>query len=502
MQTLAFLWFELQAARRRLRETFAEDQVPAAGANSSTDAPSSVGPLEQEINEWAEWNQDGAQRDKTLLKVIMKKPKRTQSIAPYTLDAGSRFDPEGAGFIFLIQTAVCLAISAVVPRVGSSLFDKFPPATQAGPETNVSIIQREKAGAVQTIAQGMVSVVHPEKSGASTLQLPGQLSAYTDAPIYAQTSGYLKTWFFDIGAKVKANDILGEIDTPEVDQALAQAKAQLQVDQSALQLAQVTYRRYQLLFNQKVLDAQTRDNADDTYREDQARVAADRANIDRLNALEGFKLLRAPFDGIVTARDIDVGAYVANGSGDELFRVARTSPLRIYVNVPQVDAQLIKIGMEADLSLPQFPNRTFRAHVTNTAEVVDPSSRSLLTQLQIPNESGELLPGAYSEITFKFTDDSRFLTIPENSLLFRREGPAVGVVHPDGKVELRNITINRDFGDKLEVSEGLSTSDQVILNPSDSLTDGMSVRITEPGSLQPSSTSGTTTAERTKTGGY
>jgi RND family efflux transporter MFP subunit len=389
--------------------------------------------------------------------------------------------------IFCIRTGVCLTIGVVLLRVGSVLFDNVPPAAQAAPGANVSIVQPEKAGAVQTVAQGMVSVVHPEKSGAITLQLPGQLSAYTDAPIYAQTSGYLKSWAFDIGAKVRANDILGEIDTPEVDQALAQAKARLQVDQATLKLAQVTYQRYQRLFVQLVLDAQTRDTAADTYREGQAKVAADEANIERLNALEAFKLLRAPFDGIVTARDTDVGAYVGNGSGHELFRVARTSPLRIYVNVPQRDAQLVRIGMEADLSLPQFPNRTFRAHVTNTAKVVDPSSRSLLTELQIPNNSGELLPGAYAEITFKFTDDSRFLTIPENTLLSRREGPAVGVVHPDGKVKLRKITINRDFGDKLEVSEGLSISDQVILNPSDNLTDGMSVRITEPSSLQASS---------------
>jgi RND family efflux transporter MFP subunit len=326
-----------------------------------------------------------------------------------------------------------------------------------------------------------VSVVHPKKSGTASLQLPGELWAYTDAPIYAQTSGYLTSWAFDIGAKVKLNDILGVIDTPEVDQALAQAKAQLKVDQSALQLAQVTYRRYQVLFEQLVLDAQTRDTAADTYHEDQAQVVADQANIDRLNALEAFKLLRAPFDGIVTARDVDIGAYVANGSGHEVFRVARTSPLRIYVNVPQSDAQLVKIGMDADLILPQFPNRTFRAHVTNTADADDPTSRSLQTELQIPNKSGELLPGAYAEVTFKFSDD-RFLTIPENTLLFRREGPAVGVVLPDGRVELRKITINRDFGNKLEVSEGLSISDQVILNPSDDLTGGVSVRITEPSS--------------------
>src|SRR5580692_8831373 len=324
-----------------------------------------------------------------------------------------------------------------------------------------------------------VSIVHPEPVGGVSLEEPGYTMAYTEAPIYAQTSGYLKKWYFDIGAKVHANDILAEIDTPEVDEELAQAKAQLQVAQSTAQLAEVTYKRYQTLFNQLVLDAQTRDTAADTYNEDQAAVTADQANIDRLNALEAFKLLRAPFDGIVTARAVDVGAYVANGSGNQLFRVARTSPLRIYVNVPQHDAQLVKIGMEADLTLPQFPERTFRAHVTNTAEVVDPTSRSLLTQLQIPNESGELLPGAYAEVILKFTD-GRFLTIPENTLLFRREGPAVGIVRPDGKVEVRNITINRDFGNQLEISEGLSISDQVILNPSDNLTDGAGVKITEP----------------------
>jgi RND family efflux transporter MFP subunit len=371
-------------------------------------------------------------------------------------------------------------LAAFVQQVRSSQLKNSSPNAPATPQASVHVYP-EKAGAGQTAVKETVSVVHPEKSEAAIVQLPGQLSAYTDAPIYAQTSGYLKSWSFDIGAKVKANDILGEIDTPEVDQALAQAKAQLKTDQSALQLADVTYRRYQLLFVQKVLDAQTRDTSADTDEEDQAKVAADQANIDRLNALEAFRLLRAPFDGIVTARDVDVGAYVANGSGNQLFRVARTSPLRIYVNVPQRDAQLVKIGMGGDLTLPQFPNRSFQAHVTNTADAVDPTSRSLLTQLQIPNDSGELLPGAYSEVTLKFTD-GRFLTIPENTLLFRREGPAVGIVHPNGKVELRNITINRDYGNKLEVSEGLSLSDQVILNPSDDLTDGASVRITEPGS--------------------
>jgi RND family efflux transporter MFP subunit len=326
-----------------------------------------------------------------------------------------------------------------------------------------------------------VSVVHPQKvSSTVLLDLPGQLQAYTDAPIFAQTSGYLKAWHFDIGAKVKANDILAEIDTPEVDQELAQAKAQYQVAQSALQLSQVTYHRNQDLFKQKVIAPQDLDTAADTYYENQATAAADEANIDRLNALEAFKLVRAPFDGIVTARDTDIGAYVAAGSGTELFRVARTSPLRIYVNVPQELAQLVNIGVEGDLTLPEFPGRTFAAHVTNTAGAVDPTSRSFLTELQIPNETGELLPGAYANVSLRLNGNRGLVTIPSNAWLFQREGATVGVVHPDGKVEIRKITIHLNLGDKLEISQGLSDSDQVIVNPSDGLANGMKVSVIEP----------------------
>jgi RND family efflux transporter MFP subunit len=333
------------------------------------------------------------------------------------------------------------------------------------------------AGEVQT-----VNVVHPEPVGGGSLEEPGYTMAYTEAPIYAQTSGYLIKWYFDIGAKVHANDILAEIDTPEVDEELAQAKAQLQVAQATAHLAQVTYQRDQTLFDQKVLDAQTRDTAADTYGEDQATVAVDEANIDQLNALEAFKLLRAPFDGIVTTRNVDVGTYVANGSGNQLFVVARISPLRLYTQIPQAYAPAVKIGMEADVTLPQMPGRIFQAHVTNTSGVIDPTSRSLQTELQIPNESGELLPGAYVQIAFKFTGKSPFLVLPENTLLFQREGPAVGVVTSDGKVEIRKITINRDFGNKLELTHGVSVSDQVILDPSDSLTNGTKARIVPPNS--------------------
>jgi RND family efflux transporter MFP subunit len=322
-----------------------------------------------------------------------------------------------------------------------------------------------------------VTVVHPAATTGGTIQLSGYTQAYTEAPIYAQTSGYLEKWNFDIGGRVHTNDVLGEIDTPEVDQQLAQAKAQIQVAQAAADLAKVTNQRDQTLFDEKVLDAETRDSAADMFAEDQATVVADQANLDRLNALEAFKVLRAPFDGVVTARNVDVGTYVANGSGNQLFVVDQISPLRIYVQVPQAYAQLVKIGMLADLTLPEFPGRTFQAHVTNTADVVDPASRSLLTELQIPNASGELLPGAYAQITLKFTGTSPYLTVPERTLIFRREGAAVGVVDANGKVEIRPITINQDLGTKLEVSRGLSTTDQIILDPSDSLANGMMVRI-------------------------
>ena len=323
-----------------------------------------------------------------------------------------------------------------------------------------------------------VSVVHPEKVSTTTsVELPGQTQAYTDAPIFAQTSGYLKAWYFDIGAKVKAGDVLAEIDTPEVDQELAQAQAQLKVAQAALDLAEVTYRRSQDLFNRRVIAAEDYDTADDTYRENQAIVMADQANISQLEALEAFKIVRAPFTGIVTARNTDIGDYIASGSGTQLFRMQQTSRLRVYVNVPQIFAQAVKIGTEGDLTLDEFPGRKFLGHVTNTARAIDPTSRTLMTELQVPNETGELFPGAYVLITLQVNDNAGILTIPSNAMLFRSEGATVGIVDAHGQVEIRKITINLNLGDKLEISQGLSGTDRVILNPSDSLENGMTVKI-------------------------
>ena len=209
-------------------------------------------------------------------------------------------------------------------------------------------------------------------------------------------------------------------------------------------------------------------------------MVADQANVNALEALEAFKVIKAPFDGIVTARNIDIGAYVAAGSGTQLFRMARISPLRVYTNVPQALAQLVKLGGEAGLRLNGFPGRAFSARVTNTSVAIDPVSRALVVELQTPNESGELFPGAYAQVTLKLTGQTGLYTIPENALLFRAEGVSVGVVQPDGKVEIRKVTANLNQGDTLQISGGLSETDQVIVNPSDGLAEGMTVNVLGP----------------------
>jgi RND family efflux transporter MFP subunit len=361
-------------------------------------------------------------------------------------------------FSFLAGAVVLMTLAAVVAKM---------PAPRTQPVQGHS----------DDAAEMTVTVVHPQKTSISIPVLPGRTEAYTDAPIYAQTSGYLKEWHFDIGAKVKAGDVLAQVDTPEVDQELAQAQAQLKVAQAALNLAEVTYRRSQDLFNRNVIAAEDFDTAADTYRENQAMIMADQANINQLEALEAFKIIRAPFDGIVTARNTDIGDYIAAGSGTQLFRMQQTSPLRVYVNVPQAFADPVKIGTEGQLTLDEFPGRMFLGHVTDTAKAIDPTSRTLLTELQIPNETGQLLPGAYALITLQVRDNAGILTIPSNALLFRSEGTTVGVVDANGRVEIRKITTNLNLGEKLEISQGLSEADQVIVNPSDSLANGMTVKI-------------------------
>jgi RND family efflux transporter MFP subunit len=324
----------------------------------------------------------------------------------------------------------------------------------------------------------IVQVVHPTKAvDAISLELPGQTMAYTDAPIFAQTSGYLQKWYFDIGAEVKAGAVLAQIDTPQVDAELAQAQAQLKVAQATRDLSKVTYQRYQDLFHRNVIAAQDFDTAADNYGQNQATVIADQANVKRLEALEAFKIVRAPFDGIVTARNTDIGAYIPSGSGTQLFRMARISPLRVYVNVPEPFTEFVKIGAEADLTVGKVAGRKFAARVVGTAGAINPTAKRLLTELEVPNKTGELFPGEYVQVTLKIDGNKGDLTIPAGTLLFRSGKPAVGVVRPNGIVEIRNVAINRDLGSKLEISKGLSESDQIITSPPPGLLDGAVVTI-------------------------
>ena len=327
-------------------------------------------------------------------------------------------------------------------------------------------------------AQIRVQVVLPQKSPASLeLQLPGQTQAFYQAPIFAQTNGYLKKWYYDIGAKVKAGDILAEIDTPEVDQQFSQAQANLAQTKAQLDLAAVTFRRFRDLLQRNVVAQQDFDTQHSNYLAQEATVNANAAAVRQLQALEDFKLLRAPFDGVVTSRNTDIGALINSGSAKTLFTVAEMNPLRVYVSVPENFGKEVHVGTNADLSFDELPGRHFPATVVTTANAIDPTTRTLLTQLQVPNRSNELWPGAYTVVHLHLTSTGKSLFVPANTLLFRAEGPAVGVVGPDAKVEIRQVQIGTDLGTQLEIVNGLSATDQIIVNPSDSLSDGVQVHI-------------------------
>jgi RND family efflux transporter MFP subunit len=326
-------------------------------------------------------------------------------------------------------------------------------------------------------AELTVAVVTPEKAPATvSVDLPGQTQAYTEAPIFAQTTGYLKKWYFDIGAKVKAGDVLAEIDTPQVDQDLNQAKANLRQAQAALDLSLVTFKRDQDLLARKVIAQQDFDTASSDLHSKQATVNANAAAVSRLQALEDFKIVKAPFDGIVTRRNTDIGQIVNSGSGTPLFDVAQVSPLRIYVNVPEAMAGYVRVGGPASVTFNEFPGQKFSGQVARTARAIDPASRTLLTEIDVANDAGQLFPGAYSPVHLE-TEGPTSLLVPSSSLLFRSEGASVGVVGPDNRVHLKKIKIGRDLGAKLEIVSGVSATDRIVVNPLDSLAEGALVHV-------------------------
>jgi RND family efflux transporter MFP subunit len=338
------------------------------------------------------------------------------------------------------------------------------------------------ADETQQNAVPTVAVVHPtaEKPDEG-LVLPGTLQAYVESPIYARTNGYLLRWYKDIGSHIRQGDLLADIDTPEVDQELMQARAARQQVVAAMDLAKINADRYQSLRKTDSVSQQEADTQSSGYEQAVANLAAADANVKRLEELEGFKHIYAPFDGVLTTRTVDPGALInvgnAGAAGKELFDVARTDPLRVYVSVPQAYAPAIKVGMNSVVTLQEFPGEKFVGTVARTADAIDTTSRTLLTEVDVPNHDGKLLPGSFGEVHFKPNIDVNKVTIPVNAMLFRREGAQVAVVGSDGKVELRRITIGRDYGTTLEVVGGVDVNDRVIVNPSDSIEDGQQVNV-------------------------
>jgi RND family efflux transporter MFP subunit len=344
--------------------------------------------------------------------------------------------------------------------------------------TRSATTERLQQKANQAFAEMAVSVVTPERAPAIvSLDLPGQAQAYIQAPVFAQTTGYVKKWNFDIGSHVREGDVLAEIDTPQVDQQLNQARAQLNVAEAALDLSGITYQRDTGLYRQNVIAAQDVDTAADNYHGNQSTVIADEANVKRLDALEDFKIVKAPFEGIVTVRNTDIGGMVNAGSGNPLFIVARIKPLRVYINVPESMAQDVSIGDDAELKFSEFPGGTFAGKVVRTARAIDPTSRTLRTEVDVPNENGQLFPGAYMQVHLSTGGNRQSLLVPANTVLFRSDVTTMGVVGLDNKVELKKIEIGKDLGTQLEIDQGLAPDDRLIINPSDSLVSGQIVRI-------------------------
>ena len=351
--------------------------------------------------------------------------------------------------------------------------------------SNDELVQWTKEQAVPS-----VSVVAPgDRDASATLDLPGRFEAYTQAPIYARVSGYLKSWKVDIGAQVKAGQLMAEIETPDLDQQLLQAKADLATAKANAELARTTAQRWQAMLK---TDAVSRQEVDDRVGESAARDAmlqAAQANLDRLLATKAFARIVAPFDGTVTARETDVGALInAGGGGVSLFEVANTRKLRLYVNVPQNYVASVKPGTKADITVPGHANKTYTATVVSSSRAIDAASGTTLVQLQVDNRSGELLPGGFANVSLHLPGSSGALSVPSSALIFGKDGLHVAVVDASGKTALKPVVIARDLGKTVELSSGIAAHDRIIESPPDGLVEGTSVRVVEPS--QPSAGAG------------
>ena len=334
--------------------------------------------------------------------------------------------------------------------------------------------------------QAIPSVAVAPPSGRAlnpTLELPGRLEAYSRAPILARVSGYLKSWNADIGAQVKAGQVIAEIEAPDLDQQLLQARADLVSQQSSAALSEATLNRRKTLVASNFVSAQEIDERTADLNNKKAAVKSGEANVERLEALAGYKKITVPFDGVVTARDTDVGALInaGGGAGPAMFVVSDITKLRVYVNVPQNYVPAIKIGAKAALTMPEYPNRTFAATVEASSQSVDVSSGTTRMQLALDNTKGELMPGGYANVRLNLQRDAVPLHIPSSALIFNQNGLRVATVGPDDKVLFKTVTIARDLGKEIELASGVTIDDRIITAPPDGLADGDPVRVVGPG---------------------
>ncbi|HEX3375067.1 MAG TPA: efflux RND transporter periplasmic adaptor subunit [Edaphobacter sp.] len=365
--------------------------------------------------------------------------------------------------ILLIATVVLslLVLSGIIPRLRA---------------------RRALAAETNMLAAPTVQVVQPKRGAPSQeIILPGNIQAFVDAPIYARTNGYLKRWYFDIGSHVKQGQLLAEIESPEVDQQLSQAQADLGTATANLHLSQITADRLSDLIKQDAVSQQETDNAVSDLASKNTAVKSAQANVDRLKQLVSFEKVYAPFDGVVTARNTDIGQLIDSGaSGGQarsLFQVAAINKLRVFISVPQIYSQATMPGLTADLTFAEFPGRRFQGNLVRTSRSIDPMARTLNVEVDVDNAKGELLPGAYTEVHLKLKEGIPTMTIPVSALLFREEGLRVAVAKSDNTAELLPVTLGRDFGDYAEITTGLTGRERIISNPPDSIINGERLNI-------------------------
>jgi RND family efflux transporter MFP subunit len=365
---------------------------------------------------------------------------------------------------------VSIALVAAVALVASGIWSRVRANAKLRTETS-------------QVALTAVSVVSPQRTTpVQEIILPGNVQPFITSPIYSRTNGYLKQWYVDIGARVKQGQLLAVIETPEVDQQLEQSLSNLNTAKANLALAEITMNRYEGLLKSKAVAQQDVDNAVGTYNANKAIVEASQANVKQIQALQSFEKIYAPFDGVVTARNTDIGDLINSGSNGgvktDLFHIAQPGVLRVYVNVPEEYSQGVKVGMTADLALTEFPGRKFQGKLVRTADAINVSTRTLLIEIDVGNPAGTLLTGSYAEVHLKVQSQASTFLLPVNTLLFRSEGLQVGIVK-DGNVALTTVTPGHDFGDQIEIVAGLKSNDQVIINPPDSIISGQKIQIVQ-----------------------